>query len=757
VNCTPKATTDKNQEQSQLFLCPFCQSGTVSGIYLFPLSLEELEKAVALKKASSSPETSNSVFGDKRKRDEDPVTQDDIAFSVYSRWRTGSRSMLADNDQHRTGRWTDTEMAYVDHLVMIFDEGKLPIAEGVKLNTLLCDLLLCKSSRLTKKMKNAKLSTRAFKAAPSGAVIVSQENCQILSALQETFLSGQSSETAQLELRFSVTRQWRAYFSNYCMQAGYLFLDAKDWISSIEELEGRASAAEERVRKIRRKCMSQALCSQNSNGMLNDTMKQSPPFGSSQVAEGPKMDYVASSLMPGCHQLDSPALTSTTAHLEQKQQSRRARTFSEDFDVVLRDLAGGPDAAAAKSHSTSAPRAAPPKTFLDALRLLMETPNSPYQHADIWVPSLSQNGGSGNVVQLLHAGYVTRRDQSEGSYSSQNDFGEYSKSFTFLPGQGLPGRVYATGQASWDFKLFSLDPSHFARASGANVYGIKTATGIPINTQGVGRMVVVLYSCNDLIQDSWLTNEFAAALAKYSPQPKWKLVVDTNENSNSFATPTDAKFQLRTKEKSLNQTLETTGIVSPVSTSTEPHRATSPYASSETKTDSIEQEIINLLGHEAANFHTMAITNLSNSSDPDHLFPQYMMIRLLLLREASRRSSEENDMIEILKSSYQSYSKSSTRSNPDLAKLLVRDWVCMKSPANPYSFSKNLTTAKEMPVVSLPTVSLVLPHEGGEQTILLQPASKSLFKPTFMSSMGPLDCPPLKLQRRVSTGSKIGS
>eukprot|EP00980_Cylindrotheca_fusiformis_P027634 scaffold21598_cov64-Cylindrotheca_fusiformis.AAC.1 len=78
-------------------------------------------------------------------------------------------------------------MAYVDHLVTTFDEGKLPVAEGVKLNTLLCDLLLCKSSRLTKKMKNAKLSTRTFKAAQSGPVVVNKEDCQILSALQETF------------------------------------------------------------------------------------------------------------------------------------------------------------------------------------------------------------------------------------------------------------------------------------------------------------------------------------------------------------------------------------------------------------------------------------------------------------------------------------------------------------------------------------------------------------------------------------------
>lgn len=726
MKTAPKSATDTKQlqEQSQAFMCPFCESGVVSGIYLFPLRLDDLEEAVALKKASPAPVTSNGMSGDKRKRDDGPVTQDEMSYNVYSRLRTGSRSMLGDSDQHRTGRWTDIEMAYVDHLVTTFDEGKLPVAEGVKLNTFLCDLLLCKSSRLTKKMKNAKLSTRTFKAAPPAQVIVNQEDCQILSALQETFLTGQSTETAQLELRFNVTRQWRAYFSNFCMQAGYLLLDAKDWISSIDELEGRAIAAEEKVRKTRRKHMSKALSIQPANDVLN---KQSPTMSTVN------------------HQFDSSALTSSLAHMESEQATRRGRSFSDDFEYVLQDLAHGSGAADSapvlvatlSSHPAMHATNALPTTFLDALQMMIESPKSPYQHADIWVPSLSHNDDDGENVQLLHAGYVSRRDQPQGSFSMLNEFGEYSKSFTFLPGDGLPGRVYNSGEAAWDFNLFKLDPNHFARSKGASMYGIKTATGIPVNTRGVGRMVVVLYSCNDLVEDSSLTKKFAAELTKYSPQPKWKLVIDINEDAKrTIASPQESPhFQPVTHEQPLKQSFNNAGVVSPVSTINDFHRSTN---FNDIPRDDIEQELINLLGNEPANFHNMAVNNFSSASDPCKLVPHSMEIRLLLLRPSSRRSSEENELIEVLKSSFVAYTKSNTRRSSDLAKLLVRDWVCMKSVADPHG-----PGSKEMPQ---PTVS----HGHGGK-MLQSVAGKPMFKASPISSMGPLDAPLLQLQRRVST------
>ena len=61
------------------------------------------------------------------------------------------------------------------------------------------------------------------------------------------------------------------------------------------------------------------------------------------------------------------------------------------------------------------------------------------------------------------------------------------------------------------------------------------------------------------------------------------------------------------------------------------------------------------------------------------LLPHFISIRLLLLRPASRRSSQESDMIDILKNSYRAYSKDNRRSGAELATLLAKDWICLKS------------------------------------------------------------------------------
>mmetsp|Transcript_25374 Transcript_25374/g.37977 ORF Transcript_25374/g.37977 Transcript_25374/m.37977 type:complete len:104 (+) Transcript_25374:300-611(+) len=103
-------------------------------------------------------------------------------------------------------------MAYIDHLISAFDQGMLPLPNGIKLNEFLSDLLLCKSSRLTKKMKNAKLSTRLFDISlPDAGGDTAEENKNLfcsgtLSRLQKLFLKSVSSEPTKLELQFNMQR-----------------------------------------------------------------------------------------------------------------------------------------------------------------------------------------------------------------------------------------------------------------------------------------------------------------------------------------------------------------------------------------------------------------------------------------------------------------------------------------------------------------------------------------------------------------------
>ena len=86
-------------------------------------------------------------------------------YLVFCRERNTVSSTLSDTDNARTGRWAEEEVAFVDHLVQTFDKGEVPLPQGVKAVDLLGRHFFCaKPVRLTKKMKNAKLSTRSFEA-----------------------------------------------------------------------------------------------------------------------------------------------------------------------------------------------------------------------------------------------------------------------------------------------------------------------------------------------------------------------------------------------------------------------------------------------------------------------------------------------------------------------------------------------------------------------------------------------------------------
>jgi len=51
-----------------------------------------------------------------------------------------------------------------------------------------------------------------------------------------------------------------------------------------------------------------------------------------------------------------------------------------------------------------------------------------------------------------------------------------------------------------------------------------------------------------------------------------------------------------------------------------------------------------------------------------------MSLRLLLLRAEARRSSRDNELIDVVKKSFRGYSKDQRRTDKDLAFLLVKDW-----------------------------------------------------------------------------------
>ncbi|CAJ1921356.1 unnamed protein product [Cylindrotheca closterium] len=678
--------------RSKTVQCPVCRSSTVNGIELLPISFVSLEKAIELKKASAKGNHQGRNHG----RDEMSDFYAESTYMVLANSRgSSSGTKISDQEQQRTGRWTEEEIAYVDFLVSSFDKGRLPLPHGIKLNEFLGDILLCKSSRLTKKMKNAKLSTRSFVLSrPESSSI--RSDCAVLSALQEKFLMSIPSKATQLELRFNIVKQWRTHFSNLCVQVGYPFLDSTNWVAGLEEMDRRASRVEENARKVRRRQMGIAL--QTDGGARanpsvfisgikadavtsNTSMEPFLPDNNRQkrrrllsVSEedGPFPGGKAEDFFPTLN----TSLESNMSPLLQSQPTDRARSFSEDFDAVLSDLMDqeeAPQPVSMTSHSTesvssernstSSPSPSSCGPFLEAVTHYMETSNSPFQHVDVWVPSFLPRDSDGpskavdmEKLRLFHAGYSTRGDIDSSLAYALNEFGVYSENFSFEPGHGLPGNVYSSGKASWASYLDECDPKVFERTGGAKIYGLKTALGIPLKTPMVGLIVVVLYSTVVLNEDWRLAQQCATELVRLCPEPKWKLIIDTKESNVATGTTRPPSTILGTLHESSSQL---------------------SMASSRPGTTSAEEEersIVSLLG-EHMPLHENPAGDISTGST---MLPHFMSMRLTLLRPASRRSPQENDMVEIVKNSFRAYSKDNRRTGGELALLLAKDWVCLK-------------------------------------------------------------------------------
>ena len=794
--------------------CPVCKTGTATGLHLIPLCFRDLERTIELRRSSASSQSKTGGSIDQSKKNDKQEIHAEATYLLLSNNRSAlASSGLSDREQQRTGRWTDEEIAFVDYLVAAFDQGKLPLPHGVKLNEFLGDMLMCKSSRLTKKMKNAKLSTRSFELGKPQSMFP-RNDYPVLSGLQEKFLMSIPSEPIQLELRFNITKQWRTHFSNLCVQIGYPSLDGKEWVASLEEMERRASNAEETIRKVRRRRMGLALQTDSGSGAnpnvyiggvkaddapgaVQSVLSADRPLEVSSNSQIRKLstsddgsndpstnndmfDMLAfntndkanpSELRP--RSFSEEFLSGQAPIQVESDEGGRARTFSEDFDDVLNDLmdseaAAGPGAVQApvseaqkttgrSDITSSSSRTCSP--FLDAIISYVESKNIAFQHADVWVPSFlpRETDGPSKAVdteqlRLFHAGHATRGDLDHSLACSLNEFGVYSDKFSFEPGHGLPGRVYSSGKVIWESSVDESDPKKFERAGGAKVYGIKTAVGIPLNTPLVGRIVVAIYSCQSLNEDMSLAADCASELAKYSPEPKWKLVIEMNSSDiakdSKSASESNHKNGRRPPALQLPQPAD--------QGTTQLGGCTSPTAANSDNLipDPEEQRIVTLLGDHMPVSDSSAGEPSSSNANSSNLLPHFMSIRLLLLRPASRRTVQEIEMIDILKSSFRAYSKDNRRGGAELANLLARDWVCLKGTFSAPNANSSNAPAATKRTSSLPAQQQPVKADSNKRqrtSPLAMPANMPTSAPTNSFS-GPMKAPSQFMRRSASIG-----
>jgi bHLH-MYC and R2R3-MYB transcription factors N-terminal len=169
--------------------------------------------------------------------------------------------------------------------------------------------------------------------------------------------------------------------------------------------------------------------------------------------------------------------------------------------------------------------------FLAKVTSYMQRHLVPFEHVDLWVPSFVPGDGVPDgtepACRLCYAGNATTETVlGEGSKTPRQilpdeqfslySFGDYSQKFSFNVGSGLPGRVYESGNPTWEQFVHNAPDHHFERCGGAAQCGIKTVLGIPIASPNVGRIVVVLYSCFDRPKDEDLVNRLSEEFTRVS-------------------------------------------------------------------------------------------------------------------------------------------------------------------------------------------------------------------------------------------------
>ncbi|GKY94467.1 hypothetical protein MPSEU_000412600 [Mayamaea pseudoterrestris] len=715
--------------------CPVCHAAPVSSIYILPMQLHDLDHASQLKRQQaasnaaanhhSTKQSMSSSGNDNGKRAAAPDASSSSSMlhdllevqaeSPYllllghgtnaSSSASLSNSSGMDSDYLRTGRWTEEETAYVDYLVESFDRGQLVMPQGMRLNDMLRDLLLCKASRLTKKLKHAKLSARSYNVQPmaesevnAAAVAASSTGQQqqhglnrvMLSTLEQQFLESIPLEATRLELRCILSKAWRSFLSNLCLQVGSEMLNANDWITSLEMVEARASQAEAVIRNARRRRMGMALktdLKSANHGVFISGHCQPPSKRQAVTEQIHHMIPTSVEVNTNASSGQSVATTSSSQGDHDSEYISQILDFGDNMNQAMMMMGGSSGNSASgqnnntnmeylsmlfdtlvdkKPFSSDASAESPTNIdsharnsncgpFLDTLMSFVEQHNLPFEHIDVWVPSFHNNAEqeqNGQEMRLFHAGYVTRADVDPARFAQLNEYGEYSTKFSFRPGCGLPGRVYTTGEPSWERNICDVDPKIFERAGGARVYRVNTGFGIPLSTPAISRMVVVMYSGTDVAEDSNVMQMVQTELASYDPEPKWKLVVDMPTHQGSI------------RHRSASVGSANSSIASKLAAAA--------------KIDPQEEEyrIATLLGD-----HIPLNEAPGQSSElavpfvrPETLIPHFVYLRLLLLRSREKRAAAENEAIEIIRKSYRGYVHDSRRSEKDVAFLIVRDW-----------------------------------------------------------------------------------
>jgi len=646
-----------------------------------------------------------------------------------------SQSQCYDPSVHRTGRWTNEELAFRDAIIALFVEGSLPLSNGIKLNDFLSSILKSKQSRLTKKMKHAKLSSKYFRIKQGH--LTPTLKAKEFSTLEHNFINAVPDLIERSEIQFHMQKEWRDHIAERLTNM-HISFSADRWLHSVEIMDRRVALEKNRSRMAKRRClmglaMERDVKDVTEGVFINQDVKGGHDFLLDMDKTGAVMGDNSSGVESS---LGATAANATEDGdfgrflMSMLDEAPIAPAPSGEGNNTLPStgvLAGGKKAL----RSSCDPNFRYAAPFLAGITSYIERNSVPFEHVDLWVPStvpkelesessrpLVGSMGSGSntalfgmsgvvgntlgVTRLCFAGSATLGTQVVAEEPSTNTmgnenietgksttiplsdeeifnfslYGDYSAKFSFSSGCGLPGRVFQSGIAAWEQYLTNAPPEMFERTGGAIQFGIRTALGLPIDSPTVGRIVLVLYSKHNREKDVELVNRIVRDVRLFNPSPRWKLVVDICSNG-SAADGEKTPFPVDAKPPTPQQP--------PPKEMTNSSSLTGMSALSMNQPDSSLgldiDEGNNMDASDEKNKQIMSLVNLLQeympSSDTDQTsslgkqLNNMLLLRMLLLKP--NRQPDENELVETMLVLYESY-LAAGRTRPDLAILIARDY-----------------------------------------------------------------------------------
>lgn len=462
-NVGDNSNNSNSEEDISITTCPVCQRYDITGIEIVPLSFVELDKARhllmmahagLLKKrmavgngmiiggsssvlgdaavVGSGGGSGGSAFGGGSDSSENTSTVATTSSTTVTTSATppssSSTSQFYDPSMPRTGRWTEDELAFRDALVTHFDAGSLPLSNGIKLNDFLSSMLKSKQSRLTKKMKHAKLSSKYFRIQSGYLMRERDSSCGnggvtgggaggacTFSNLEYNFIHSIADPIERSEIAFHMQREWREHVAERLTYLRINF-DATSWLRSVDSMERRVALEKNRSRLAkRRNLMGKAMekdVSENMPGVfINQRVDDIAEVVGSDVKIRRIGDYdgggraeiwgsssntpqaaggsvVASS--EGQHDEDGELSRFLMSMLDEAPISTNTTigAIHHDDDIALMPSSMGGKKSNSTLRSSCDPNFRYAAPFLAGITSYMERHGVPFEHVDIWVPSV---------------------------------------------------------------------------------------------------------------------------------------------------------------------------------------------------------------------------------------------------------------------------------------------------------------------------------------------------------------------------------